>query len=63
MTKTDMLIENSSDWYAVTMLNGALELRHATTLTAILDCDIAPEDCGILQIEQCWNGQDLSIEL
>lgn len=54
-----MLLNNGYDWYVVTLEDGTTDLRHESQLSAILQCGHKPERYGIVEIQQCWNGQDL----
>ena len=53
------LVENGLDWYVCEMVDGTFELRHATALSSILQCGYDPKDFGIVELHQCWNGEEL----
>lgn len=53
------LIQNSPDWYVVRTVDGDYDLRHASALSAILQCGEPPEQFGIDAMQQCWGGDDL----
>ena len=55
-----MLINNGYDWYVVTLEDGSYELMHKSALSSILQCGANPAEFGFENIEQCWNGEDLS---
>lgn len=60
--RAQMLINNSLDWYVVTLENGDYELKHSSGLSSILECGEPMERFGYSGIERCWNGEDLSTE-
>ena len=44
---------NDYDWYAIANDDGSVELHHKTGLSSILQCGQAPEDFGIVYMQQC----------
>lgn len=58
--KMDILMRNGIDWYVATYVDGTYELKHSTQLSNILQCGQPAEDFGIVNLEQCWGGVDLS---
>ena len=60
--RAKMLLNNSSDWYVVTLDDGKYKLLHKTGLSNILQCGEPMKDFGYTAIEQCWDGQDFTIE-
>lgn len=60
--RAQMLMNNSLDWYLVTLEDGEHELKHSSGLSSILECGEKMEDFGYVAIERCWNGEDLSTE-
>lgn len=56
--RREALINNGLDWYLVDTNTGT-ELRHATSLSNLLQCGEAMEEHGITAMERCWNGEDL----
>lgn len=60
--RAQMLINNSHDWYVVTLVDGSYELKHSTALSAIIECGEPAEEYGYTAIEKCWNGDDLTTE-
>jgi hypothetical protein len=61
-TRAKMLLNNSLEWYVVTLADGGHELRHQSALSSILECGEEPGQFGIVNYEQCWNGEDLTTE-
>ncbi|SGZ00546.1 hypothetical protein [Moritella viscosa] len=60
--RAQMLLNNDFNWYVVTLESGEYELKHSTALSSILQCGEPMQDYGFKEIEQCWNGDDHSIE-
>lgn len=60
--RAKMLMGNDLNWYVVTTDCGNYELKHASMLSAILECGEPMESYDYTAIEQCWNGEDLSTE-
>ena len=58
--KLEMLKNNGLDWYVTTDTDDRVALKHASELSAILECGHDPADYGYAEIQQCWNGEDLS---
>ncbi|TCS39773.1 hypothetical protein BCF53_11258 [Reinekea marinisedimentorum] len=56
--RANMLLDNTSDKFAVTYKNGAFELMHELKLSGILK-DRNPKDMhGYVDIEQCWHVEN-----
>lgn len=60
--RAQMLLDNSLEWYVVTLENGEHQLMHETSLSSILQCGEDPDKFGYTNIERCWNGEDLTDE-
>jgi hypothetical protein len=60
--KKETLMRNGLDWYLVEYENGETGLLHETSLSSILQCGENPLNFGIVSMEQCWNGEDLTTE-
>ena len=53
-TQVDLLQRNNDyNWYAVITDTGAVELKHKTMLSSILDCGEPASDYGIVALIQC----------
>jgi hypothetical protein len=53
----EAMLNNGLDWYLVDYEDGATELKHAATLSSILQCGEPPDEYGIVRMQQCWNGE------
>jgi hypothetical protein len=48
-----MMANNGIDWYACIMLDGTVELKHQTSLSSILQCNMPCSDYDIDAIYRC----------
>ncbi|MGX9417712.1 hypothetical protein ACXJY6_01330 [Vibrio sp. RC27] len=55
-----MLFDNTSDKFVVTYENGDYELKHESELSGILVDRNPKEKYGYVDIERCWDGEDLA---
>jgi hypothetical protein len=53
------LISNDFNWYVVEYIDGSYDVKHRTGLSSILECGVDPEKFDMVEIYQCWNGQEL----
>jgi len=60
MTKKEkMLYRNDLNWRVVTYDDGDVCVVHDSGLSNILECGHDMKEYGIIEIMQCWNGDDL----
>lgn len=57
--RKEMLISNDYNWCVVDYTDGTTRLVHKSGLSNILECGHPKEDYDIVNIETCWNGEDL----
>lgn len=50
---------NDLCWYLVMYTDETWDLKHKSALSAIFECSKDASDYEILEISQCWNGEDL----
>ncbi len=55
-----MLMYNSSEYYVVSDKDDNHELKHKSELSAILEDKEPIAKFGYVEIEKCWDGEDLS---
>jgi len=55
----EAIINNGLDWYIAEYEDGTYDLKHETALSSILQCGADPAEWNILQLHQCWNGENL----
>ena len=58
--RNEILISNGIEWYLVDYDDGSTVLKHSSALSSIIECGYNAVDFGIVEMQQCWNGEDLS---
>jgi len=53
------LVNNDYNWYVVEYADGSFDCTHHSGLSSMLDCGADPAEWNIVEMHQCWNGEEL----
>jgi hypothetical protein len=55
----EALLNNDYNWYVVQYTDGSFDLKHESSLSAILECGKDAADYDISEMWKCWNSEEI----